>query len=133
LQESRSNAGIYRNLCKIPDHKAKNRNFLSPAKSQKEVPVKIFLRKKRIYKNPEEYWTGTKNRDLEMDIPETGIGNLDLMLRDFDHFTMDGAGFYHGVWWTDTLDPAYSRKHHGQCGHVLGQTCPSTTAGANSF
>jgi hypothetical protein len=32
LQESGSNAGIYRNLCKIPVNKAKNRNFLTPAK-----------------------------------------------------------------------------------------------------
>ena len=34
LQESGSNAGIYRNLCKIPVNKAKNRNFLTPAKTR---------------------------------------------------------------------------------------------------
>jgi hypothetical protein len=34
LQESGSNAGIYRNLCKIPVNKAKNRNFITPAKTR---------------------------------------------------------------------------------------------------
>jgi hypothetical protein len=33
---------------------------------------KIPPEKTRIHRNPEESWAGTKNRDLEMDIPETG-------------------------------------------------------------
>ena len=48
---------------------AKNWNFLTPAK--RRSPEKT-----RIHRNPEESWAGTKNRDLEMDIPETGKYNL---------------------------------------------------------
>ena len=53
----------------VPVNMAKNWNFLTPAK--RRSPEKT-----RIHRNPEESWAGTKNRDLEMDIPETGKCNL---------------------------------------------------------
>ena len=77
----RRNSGGIRVKCrnlqepvKIPVNMAENRNLITPAKRR-------FLWKKSSGKkrNPEESWgilAGTKNRDLEIDIPETGIGNL---------------------------------------------------------
>jgi DNA replicative helicase MCM subunit Mcm2 (Cdc46/Mcm family) len=55
--------GTCENICK----QAENQNFLTPAKRR-------FLErdKTRIQRNPEESWAGTKNRVLEMDIPDIG-------------------------------------------------------------
>jgi len=76
MQESGSNAGIYRNLCKIPVNLAKNRSFLTPAKRR-------FLWKNSSgkNKNPQESW-GILDRNEKQgprnDIPETGKCNLAL-------------------------------------------------------
>jgi hypothetical protein len=64
MQESGSNAGIYRNLCKFLLTWPKTGIFLPLPKggSCEKIPPE----KTRIHRNPEESWTGTKNRDLEM-------------------------------------------------------------------